>query len=280
MVRDQQLSSVEYVALAREKAAAEKNTELIDSILQYCLAALGRYVPEQVRMAEFHAFFEAAKGVLLSGNVAGDAQIMWARALIDTATNAEDIGYLTALADGTEVIPGLAIDQDMRWSIATKCVAYGLEGGEARVAAERERDPSDRGQRASIFAEVSAPSGESKAVAWDKILGDGYGSLHLTQSAMGGFNWTHQREIVEPYVERYFALLPEVFRDKGREFATSWARALYPRFIVEQQILGRAEQVLAEHGGANPLLDRIIREANDDQLRAIRCRAFADATLG
>jgi aminopeptidase N len=97
---------------------------------------------------------------------------------------------------------------------------------------------------------------------------------------MGGFNWTHQRAIVEPYVERYFALLPDVFRDKGREFATSWARAFYPRFIVEQQILGRAERVLAEHGGSNPLLDRIIREANDDQLRAIRCRAFALATLG
>jgi len=166
----------------------------------------------------------------------------------------------------------------MRWTIATKCVAYGIQGGAARVEAERERDPSDRGQRSVIFAGASAPDPAVKAATWERVLGEGYGSLHLTTSAMNGFNWTHQREIVEPFVDRYFEVLPSVFRDRPREFSTAFARAFYPRYIVEESVIRAAERVIEQSGSENPMLERILREANDDQARAIRCRAFAAAS--
>src|SRR5699024_10991010 len=59
MVRDQQLKSTEFVALVREKLPLETRAELIDSVLSHAIGALGRYVPEERREAEFRTSFEA-----------------------------------------------------------------------------------------------------------------------------------------------------------------------------------------------------------------------------
>jgi aminopeptidase N len=151
MVRDQQLKSTDYLALVREKVALEPNPELVEAVLNNATGALGRYVPEDRRDAEAHAFFEFAWKSLKAAPK-GDAQIIWARALIGAAINRDDILHTGRLADGEEAVEGLAVDQDMRWGIASRYVAWALPGAEERVAKELERDPSDRGQRQSSAA--------------------------------------------------------------------------------------------------------------------------------
>ena len=54
----------------------------------------------------------------------------------------------------------------MRWAIAAKIRGTtGCAGADGRVAAEAARDPSDRGQRAKLRCEVSAPDPAVKAAA-------------------------------------------------------------------------------------------------------------------
>ena len=50
----------------------------------------------------------------------------------------------------------------MRWTVALKFVGHGMAGAEERVAAEAERDPSDRGQRAQLRAQTSVPIGHGE----------------------------------------------------------------------------------------------------------------------
>ena len=57
MVRDQQLSSVDFLSFVREKLPLEPANELVDAVLGQANAALGRYVPEDRREAEFHLTF-------------------------------------------------------------------------------------------------------------------------------------------------------------------------------------------------------------------------------
>ncbi len=275
MTRDQQLRSTEFVALVREKIPLEENLKLVEAELNHATAALGRYVPESLRRAEFHGFFLAVWEALKKAPQ-GDAQIIWARALIGSAIVNDDIELTGRLADGAESVPGLTIDQDMRWGIAAKYVAYGLPGATERVALEAKRDPSDRGERAKLRAETSMPDASVKAAAWERFNGEGYGSLYLTEAAMGGFNWTDQRAILEPFVEGFFTAVPLVFRSRDKEFAAAYFGSLFPGYRVEPEILARSEQLLAESGDELPMLARLLREANDDLGRAIRCRAFAE----
>jgi aminopeptidase N len=172
-------------------------------------------------------------------------------------------------------VEGFTVDQDMRWSIAIKHVAYGVPGAPGRVEAEFARDPSDRGVRAKLRAETAVPDPEAKAAAWEKISGSGYGSLYLTGAAMSGFNWTHQRELLGPFVDRFFDEVTGVFRDRDNEFASDFYRFMAPSYRVERENLERGERLVAAAGSDLPVLVRTAREANDDLARAIRCREYA-----
>ncbi|MEX0781393.1 MAG: aminopeptidase N [Dehalococcoidia bacterium] len=274
MVRDQQLKSMDYLALVREKIALEQNPELVESVLNNATAALGRYVPEDRRDAEAHTFFEAAWKSLKAAPK-GDMQIVWARALIGSAINADDILLTGRLADGEESVEGLTVDQDMRWGIAGRFVGFGLAGAQGRVARELERDPSDRGQRAKLRCDISVPEAAVKAAAWDKFhTQEGYGSLYLTQAAMGGFNWHVQRDLLAPYVDRFFVRVKGVFKERDKEFATGYFGALYPSYRVERETVGRSEALLKEVAD-DVLLTRTLREAIDELERAVKCREFA-----
>ncbi len=277
MVRDQQLKSTDYLELVREKVAREERIDLVEALLANATAALARYVPENRRVEEAHQFFEAAWETLNSA-AAGDPQIVWARTLIGCAMTPDDLERVGALADGRSTVPGLTVDQQMRWGIAARWIAYGVPGARERLAAETARDPSDRGQRAALSAQTSEPAAAVKAEAWRRFHAEGYGSLHLTAAAMAGFNWPHQRDLLEPYVEGFFDRVVEVFRaSQDKEFVSDYFGALFPAYRVEPAILARSEELLATVGDDQPVLRRMLREANDEMERSIRCRAFAES---
>jgi len=275
MVRDQQLRSTDYARLASRHVRLERDHELVETILSQVQGAIGRFVPDDQREAEAHAFSEVAWEVLRSAPAGDDLQIIWARALYSMAIAPEDVARCVRLTDGELSVPGLHIDQDMRWEIAARCVAYGMEGASARVEAERRRDPSDRGQRAALRCAVAAPDRAVKEAAWARFRGKGYGSLHQTAAAMGGFFWNIQRDLTADFEPRFFETVPEVFRTTQHEFSRAFFGALFPGHRVEQLTLDRSRALLATLGDDQPLLRRMLLEANDDLERAIRCREFA-----
>ncbi|MBI5947563.1 MAG: aminopeptidase N [Chloroflexi bacterium] len=278
MVRDQQFSSIDYLQMVREKLPVEPAFELLDPTLNQALLALSRFVPEERRTDEAHRLFEGIRAALAATSQP-DALIIWARALIGCAHEADDLALLGQLADGTEAVPGLTIDQDMRWSIATRFVAFGMPGAAARVEEEARRDPTDRGARAKLTAETSTPTAGAKQAAWERIHGEGYGSLYLTGSAMRGFNWPVQRALLSPYAERFFETVEGIFRTKDKEFTVDYFGALFPAYRVEEAILDRSRKLLARVEDL-PTLVRKLREANDELERAIKCRAYAAAKHG
>jgi aminopeptidase N len=273
MVRDQQLRATDYLALAGPKVATERDPELVESTLSTMTASVGRYIPEDQKELVAHNSFELAWRTL---NEVGDSdlQIIWARTLINLAITPDDINHCARLADGDLNVTGLTVDQNMRWEIAVRTVAYGLSGATDRVQTERERDPSDRGQRQLLRAEVSVPDVDVKDAAWTRFLGDGYGSLHLTRAAMGGFHWWSQRDLLADYTARFFEVIPGVFERSENEFASTYFGGLFPA-RVEPAVLQRSQQLLSALGDRQPLLQRLLRESNDDLERALKCCAFA-----
>ena len=274
MVRDAQLPSRRYLTLVREQLPREPLPELADSVLNQALAALTRYVPDEHRIEEARRFFERAWEVLHEAPP-GDSKIIWARAMIAAAPTPEEIGRILTLADGSHAIEGFTLDQDMRWSLVTKAMAHAMDAAERRLEEESKRDPSDRGQRARLRSLVSRPDPAVKAEAWERFHGEGYGSLYLTAAAMSGFNWWHQRELLEPYVDRFFDRVQEVFGTREKEFAREYFRQLFPSYRVEQAVIDRARGLLERVPEGLPMLRRLLLETVDELERALRCRAIA-----
>ncbi len=278
MVRDGTLPSTEFLSVVRGQVAREPDPELVEEVLGRTHAALRWFVPEEAREREASRIVAMALSALPHA-ADTDARITWLRAAIAEAATAEDLQPLLALADAPTEMAGVAVDQQMRWDLAVKAIAFAVPGAEGRLSSEARRDPSDRGQRSHIRAQAARPDVASKAEVWGRINGDGYGSFHLTRAAMEGFNWASQADLLERYEARFFERVREVFTNQDHSFATAYLAQLFPDVVPDAQYLERGQRLLAELEPDEVLLRRGLREKLDDLERALRARAVAAAAL-
>jgi len=276
MVRDARLRSTDFLEICRRILPDETDLELVDAMVIRIGRCLADYVPDARRLAESRAILDIALAALRTTD-SPDARIVWMRAAIMAAATPADLEPLRALADGGQVVDGFAVDQDMRWNLATKAAAYGVDDAAELVATERARDRSDRGARAVIKAAAARPTAESKAETWRRINAEGYGSYHLTRAAMQGFVWPSQRDLLVPYREPFFQEVRRIFATHDHPFARSYLFNLFQDRWAEPEMLEGARQLLVELNPAETTLARQLNEEIDDLARAIRVRAYAES---
>jgi aminopeptidase N len=279
MVRSARHSSLAFLELVRARLPGERDDQILLAALDASRGALARYVPEEQRLNEARRFVAAALDAL-EGLAEGDLRTLWLRAAIGAAAEPADVAAVARVVDQEPGRPRVRVDSEMRWGVASLAVAHGLAGAGERVTAERAADPTDRGERETIHAEVGAPDAAVKAAAWDRIHGEGYGSFHLTQAAMRGFNHAHQTAILAPYVDRFFEALPGVAAERDHPFLRAYVTALFPAWRPDPALVERARAMAEEQGTELPSLRRLLLEAADDMERAIVCRAFASLLAG
>jgi aminopeptidase N len=274
MVRGARHSSLDFVELVRTLLPAERNDQIVVAALDAARGALVRYVPEERRLDEARRFVGTALGALETVPP-GDLRTLWLRAAIGAAAEPADVAALARVIDGEAGVPEVAVDRQMRWAVAALAVAHDLPDAATRLAAERAADATDRGARDALRAETGAPDPAVKATAWERIHGEGYGSFHLTQAAMLGFNHAHQAAILAPYVDRFFEALPTIAAERDHPFLRSYVMAIFPSYRPEAALVGRARDLADAVGDEQPSLRRLLLEAADDMERAVVCRSFA-----
>jgi aminopeptidase N len=278
MVRDARLSSLDFLGVVHRFAPAEEDLGLVQAILDRAVASLKRYVPVTLLDDASSRLVDTALGTVQQTDHE-DLGIVWTRAAIAVASASDDLERLLGLVDGTWSVHGFALDQEMRWALAVKAMAHGHEDADERLAVESVRDRSDRGARAILRAQASRPDEHSKGEAWERINGAGYGSDYLTRAAMAGFQWGHQRALLEPFREHFFERIRDVYRGRDHVFAQSYVRWLVPDLWAEPTVLGRLRAESAALDEENELLRRQLDEVGDDLERAIRVQAYAAASV-
>jgi aminopeptidase N len=251
---------------------------MLTAVLDRADTALNRYVPEGAVLDTGGRLFVVSIDALHAIDDPG-RRITWARAAISFAVREEDIERLTELVDGEEVVDGFRLDQDMRWSILVKGASHDLAGARRRLEDESARDPSDRGDRAVLRAGASWPDASAKTSTWESVHGGGYGSDYRTRAAMTGFQWRHQRELLEPYRTAFFEQVRDVYRSHDLAFARSYVRWLVPDRWAEPAVAEQVRDLVGRLDASEALLSRQLREVGDDLERAIRVRAVASGAV-
>jgi aminopeptidase N len=246
---------------------------IIQMVTATAAGAIARFVPED-RIDEAASRFVVVAEDAIAAAEPGDHRVLWARALINVATTVGDAFRAAGLVDSPP--EGLSVDQDMRWAVAIRWSALDVDGAERRVDAERERDPSDRGERAVVAAEAARPDHAAKEDVWARLHGDGYGSLHLALAAAGSFWQRKQAKLLDPYVEPFFAGLPGVFSEREPEAARAYFRAFFPHHLIDDSARERIGALLGTDG-VGPMLRRLLVETDDDIDRALKCREVASS---
>ena len=275
MVRDCQLTSTDYLEICRAQLPSESDQDIVEVVLERVAMTLVRYLPESRRHEEAHEWFELALRALADSKEP-DAQIAWARSAIRAAASRDDVSRLVGIIDGRESLGGFEFDQEMRWAVTVRAIAYDVPDGDRLLAEQAKRDPSDRGRRAMLQADAARPAPESKQHTWERIIGEGYGSFHLTRAAMMGFFWADQEEVLAPYAERFFVNVRDIFEQRDHPFARAYILSLYPAYRADPIVLDRSRGMLSELNGSLPTLSRQLAEHADELDRQIKVRAFAE----
>ncbi len=273
-MRDQQLSSLDYLDMMDAHLVGEASDQIIRMVLLTSGATLHRFVPERVKAGRTGAFVAMCRRAIAEAPP-GDLRVLWGRALVGAAESPSDLAEAAGLVDDPPA--GLAVDQDMRWQVAVRQSAFAVPGAAERVAAELKRDPTDRGERAALRADVGRPDPVVKAEAWEKLHAQGYDSLAKMRSAMTGFGWSSQADLLAPYAEDFFVRIEGVIDDWEWEGAKAYYYGLYPSYRIDDETLARTAAIAR---AADPRLKRLAAESMADLERAMACRELAESQLG
>jgi aminopeptidase N len=209
-----------------------------------------------------------------------DPQLAFTRAWAGVAASPEHVDDLWALletTDGGEILPGLRVDADLRWSLLHRLVTLGAAGDD-QVAAELARDDTATGRREAAYALAARPTEEAKEDAWVQVVESDELPNALMRATAEGFSQPEHRELLRPYVDRYLEAVPRVWAERTSDTARVIVTRMFPRLLAEQEVADRIREWLA---GADipPAPQRLVVEGLADLDRALLAQA-CDRTAG
>jgi aminopeptidase N len=289
MTRDAELPTRDFVAAVLHHARVETEVTVLERLLSQALAAIDQFGDPANREKARAGVAGIAWDQLTAAQPGGDAQLTWARAHIAAADSPDDLDRLERLLDGTQSVPGLLIDNDLRWMIIGRLAGLGRDAG-PRIDAQLAADHTDFGRRRAAGCRAAQPDAAVKRATFDQVVGGADLPLQTLNALMGGFGvgpfavgglvqWGEgQAALLRPFVDRWVEAVPGFWAERSTEEAENFTEYLYPRQLVEPGTLVAADRALAAIQAADlsdstrRAASRPIIEGKDGTERAMRAR--------
>jgi len=270
MTRDAELPARAFVDLVLTNIASVDDPSVAQTLLRQLTTTLDSYVAPELREETSTSAAQRLFDLLGAAEPGSDMQLLLARSFTTHATGKEQLASISSLLSGELEIPGLAVDTEMRWGLLTALIA-GNAAGADEIDAELVRDDTATGRVHAAAARAAMPTPEAKAAAFASVVVDGDLPNTMQQAVIGGFNRVHDRELLAPYLEPYFAELTRVWGERTREMGTQIVVGLYPSSQPVGVVLAATAQWL-ETVEAEPALRRLVVEGRDAMVRAGRAQ--------
>jgi aminopeptidase N len=268
MCRDAELPAREYIQLVLAGIGSITDVSVAQTLLRQVEAALHRYTDPAGRETELSRTASALHGLLDRAEAGSDIQLAYAQAFIGVAQSAADLALLRGLLDGGATIAGLTVDTELRWRILHRLVSRGA-AGEPEIAAELARDATDAGERHAASCRAAIPEPAAKQAAWAQIAGGRLPNA-MFRAMLTGFMDFGQRELLAPYVDRYFEAVCDIWRGWTPDMARWFVAYAYP-IADDPSVITKTTELI---GTANPPpgLARLLIEGRDNAQRVLRCQ--------
>ncbi|MCC3291470.1 aminopeptidase N [Arthrobacter sp. zg-Y1110] len=269
--RDAEIPARNYVELVLQNIASESDSTVVQVLLRQLATTLAFYVSPQDREPMTVAAAESLWELASAAEPGSDSQLQFVKAFAAHASSDEQLDALAGMFTGDQSLEGLAVDADLRWELLTGLVAGGRLGT-ADIDAELERDATATGALAAAMARAAIPTAEAKAAAWEAIVERSDMPNAAQRSAIAGFMRVHDTGLLEPYAQKYFASIRDVWASRTHEIAQQIAVGLYPSRLTRQDTVDTTDAFLADLGEDSPSLRRLILESRDGVVRALKAQ--------
>lgn len=269
-VRDAELPATAYLEAARTHLPRESDLAIVQGVLTFATAQVAdRFLAPEQRATGLATLGSLCRD-LIRRTEDGDnpgLRLTAVRHFIDVATRAETIAAW--LADGT-VPGGPELDPELRWRVLGRLAVLGAVDA-AAITEELERDPSASGREGAARCRAALPDPEAKRAAWEAMFTTDDLSNYLFTATAQGFWQPEQADLLQEYVERYWADAGSLAARRGPAIAEAAGRWAFPVYAVDPGTLGMGERCLQD-GELIPALRRKLVDQLDDLARALRVR--------
>jgi aminopeptidase N len=272
MCRDGEMAARDYVRLVMSGVSSVADISVVQTLLQQAGQAVRRFADPGWRQTGLALMADALRGLLREAAPGSDAQLAYVRALAGVATADDDLALLAGLLDGSVVLDGLTVDTELRWALLGRLVSRCYRGfGAAEINTELARDATDAGARHAAACRAAIPTAEAKQDAWD-LLVSGEQVLATFRATLSGFADQDHPELVNPYREKYFAVIADAWRTWSSAMAQGLVSGAYTASAISEETARMTDEYIA---ATDPpaALRRLLLEGRDDVLRALRCQA-------
>ena len=189
------------------------------------------------------------------------------RIVLSTAT---DVDALHGWAGGDDLPPGIALDVDLRWRVLVRLATLGAVDLGGSTPSSPSSRPATRGsatRRHTPPCPTRTPRpGRGRASPGETDVAN----YELTAAGIGLWRGG-QESVTEPYVDRYFADLPETVEVRSGWMLADAAQYFFPRTSLEEQTLDKAQALAADASVDLSLRRRVADEAAAlERLLAVR----------
>ncbi|MCS0631968.1 aminopeptidase N [Telluria mixta] len=279
-VRDGKLPLNDFLSTALNNAPQEKDYTLLGDVLGK-VGGAKRYLdlmdPQAASRSSYaQAVTRQLEDMAWTSTLAnkGDDnfQRRWFGNYIDVASSPDALRRLAAILDGKEQVDGLAINQDLRWTIIGRLNRYDYPGAAALVEAEQARDKSDAGQAAALSAIVSRPDPAVKT-EWLGTVHDLQTKLPFSKvrTVMEHLYPAEQHGLGDQTADARLARLPQLDKSAGPVYMRAYGQSLIPAGCTPASV-----QRLQAAAGADKALSagtrRALLDAAEDDQRCVTIR--------
>ncbi|MBS2937199.1 aminopeptidase N [Nocardioides sp. J2M5] len=270
MTRDGEMRTRDWVDLVLANIGHETDAWAVTRIPASTALAVAFY-SDPAHRADLRATWESGlRELLLAAEPGSDHQLTFARTYAAAAHRDAALDDLIGLLDGSFVVEGLAVDQDLRWGLITALAKNG-RFGDAEIDAELDVDRTISGKEQAAAARVAQPTAEAKAAGWAAIVDPATPNETSREMAMSIFRFG-QEDVLEPYLETFLDAATTLIDTLGFHKASTVLEYGFPKPLGSEATLARLDAWLADNDAPKGA-QRYIGEARAEIARALAAQA-------
>ncbi|HKR49297.1 MAG TPA: aminopeptidase N [Pseudonocardiaceae bacterium] len=273
MTRDAEFKARDFITLVLGGLSAETEVGVVQRLLLQAQAGLSSYAEPGWAIEDgWPRFTRTLMDLISTADPGSDHQLTLVNTLTTSLLGKPELDALAGWLVGEGVPEALTVDTDLRWRLLQALTAHGVVGAD-EIAAEQDRDATATGRRQAERALALLPTPAAKERAWQRAMRDDELPNAISEAIISGFSHYAQKQLLAPYLDRYFDEIAEVWDRRTSERAQSCVLGLFPSWVVEQRCVDVAGTWLevGEHPSA---LRRLVSEGRAGVVRALAARAF------
>ncbi|MEB4616617.1 aminopeptidase N [Leucobacter sp. M11] len=256
--RDAERPASEFIDLVLDHIGAETESTTLRTVLGQLLLSARSYVAPERQAAAVERVGDTLWQLAIDADEGSDAQFQFVKSFAQVAHSEDHLDSVLALLEERVTLEGLDVDTDLGWELLIALAAGGRATAE-EIDAALANDRTATGQQSAAHAKAALPDAAAKDAAWVGVVESDGASNAIVRATGAGF-LRGDRELLTPFLGRYFAQLTPVWEARSYHIASEVIEGFFPTPLIGSELRDASQAWLDENADASPALRRIVIE--------------------